>query len=365
MTADRALATYAAMQQHLYVSRQMALYRETVPAAGGNPFAFVWPHSRALLGTLALAGMPANLLGGLDVNSAVKDRVDALTWYWDGRAYASYVVPPYGGGGDRYADDNAWLGLALVQLHRMGLSKSLKRPQQVFDYLRSAHWDRRAGGLFWVQQGVGFGQRNHDRGGGATAGAAQLGFLLRELSGSKTYDFALEMVNWVRATLDSSGSGVGPFLNAVRADGSVDTNVWSYNQGVMIGAYALQHRSSGDAGSLRLAEDIARQTLDTFGDFTRQPPSFNAMCMQNMLLLHSVSDDAQLHGRILHVMRNYADWTWDPSNSARDEHTNLFYFADDGRPNRGHQPARLQDQGAMLQLYALLAWDEADYSKLT
>src|SRR5215471_5705003 len=78
MTADRALATYAAMQQHLYVSRQIALYRETAPAAGGNPFAYVWPHSRALLGTLALAGVPRDLPGGLDVRAAVKDRVDAL-----------------------------------------------------------------------------------------------------------------------------------------------------------------------------------------------------------------------------------------------------------------------------------------------
>jgi hypothetical protein len=353
------------MQEHLYVSRQMSLYRESAPVGGGNPFAFVWPHSRALLGTLALAGMPAELLGGLDVRAAVKDRVEALTWYWDGRAYASYVMPPYGGGGDRYADDNAWVGLALLQQYRMGLSTSLKRPQQVFAYLRSAHWDRATGGLFWVQQGVGFGLRNHDRGGGATAGGAELGFLLHELMGSNTYDFAVAMVNWVQSVLDGSRGGVGPFLNAVRADGSVDTNLWSYNQGVMIGAHVLQHRLSGDAVALQRAEGIARQALKTFGDFTRQPPSFNAMCMQNMLTLCSVTPDAQLRSRIFDVMRRYADWTWDPASGARDERTNLFYFADDGRPNRGHQPARLQDQGAMLQLYALLAWDEANYRLLT
>jgi hypothetical protein len=354
------------MQEHLYVSRQMSLYRETAPAVGGNPFAFVWPHSRALLGTLALAGMPAEQLGGLDVRAAVKDRVEALTWYWDGRAYASYVTPPYGGGGDRYADDNTWLGLALVQLHRIGLLKqSLKRPQQVFAYLHSAHWDRKAGGLFWVQQGVGFGLRNHDRGGGATAGASELAFHLRELTGSRDYEVAGEMVRWVQSALDSSGSGVGPFLNAVRDDGSVDTNVWSYNQGVMIGAYVLQYRLSGEPVALRLAEGTAQQALATFGDFTRHPPSFNAMCMQNMLMLCSVTADAQLRGRILEVMRNYADWTWDPASGARDERTNLFYFADDGRPNRGGQAARLQDQGAMLQLYALLEWDPANYRQLT
>src|SRR6516225_10960347 len=97
------------------------------------------------------------------------------------------------------------------------------------------------------------------------------------------------MVNWVQSVLDGSRGGVGPFLNAVRADGSVDTNLWSYNQGVMIGAHVLQHRLSGDAVALQRAEGIARQALKTFGDFTRQPPTFNAMCMQNMLTLCSVT----------------------------------------------------------------------------
>jgi hypothetical protein len=382
LNADRALATYAAMQQALYVSGQISLYRETAPATGDNPFAYVWPHSRALVGSLALAGMPADLRQGLDVRAAVKDPVDGLAWYWDGRAYASYVLPPYGGGGDRYADDNAWLGLALVQQYRMGLSTSLKRPQQVFRYLQSRHWDREQrdpmpGGLFWVQQGTGFGLHNHDRGAGATAGAAELGFHLHELTGSRDYAGdgqvlarpralgAWNMLNWVGATMDGSGSGDGPFYNAMRADGTLDTNIWSYNQGVMLGARVLAYQVSGDASALQAAERIARQTLGTFGDFTRQPPSFNAMCMQNMLMLCSVTQDRALAERMVEVMREYADFTWDPANGARDERTNLFYFADDGGPNRGHQPARLQDQGALLQLYALLAWDPADYRHLT
>jgi hypothetical protein len=64
------------------------------------------------------------------------------------------------------------------------------------------------------------------------------------------------------------------------------------------------------------------------------------------------------------AMRTYADWTWDPAHGVRDAATNLFYFTDAGRPALGQQPARLQDQGAMLQLYALLAWDPADFHRL-
>jgi hypothetical protein len=98
------------MQKSFYASSQTGLYRETSPNSGANPFAYVWPHSRALVGTLALAG-----IAGLDMRRDVKDRLAALAWYWDGRAYASYVQPPYGHGGDRYSDDNTWVALALVR----------------------------------------------------------------------------------------------------------------------------------------------------------------------------------------------------------------------------------------------------------
>lgn len=389
--ANRAVATYIAMQQAFYTSSETGLYRETAPATG-NPFAYVWPHSRALVGTLALEGMPEALLQGLDVRAAVKDRLDALAWYWDGRAYASYVQPPYGSGGDRYSDDNTWLGLALVQAHRMGLSRgaaaalgarrwfplglgrsersspALRRAEQVFTYLLSA-WDRNPsnpypGGLFWVQQDVGFGQHNHDRGSGATAGAAELGLHLQQLTGA-TNPLVPEMLAWVERHLDRSRNGSGPFLNAVRHDASVDTNLWSYNQGVMLGAYVLLHRIDADPAHLQRAEAIAHQGLATFGNFTTQPPSFNAMCFQNLLMLHAETRDVELQTAILARMADYADWTWAEATRARDPATNLFYFTDAGEPNLSAQPARLQDQGAMVQLYALLAWDASQYVHLT
>jgi glycosyl hydrolase family 76 len=350
---SRALATYAAMQQALYASRQTGLYRETAPVSGGNAFAYVWPHSRAVVGTLALAGT-----GGSDLRPDVKDRLDALAWYWDGRAYASYVMPPYGNGGDRYSDDNTWIALALVQSQRMGLLNSQRRAQDVMKYLLTA-WDKRDGGLYWVQQGAGFGLTNHDRGAGATAGAAELAFHLG------LHDDGLRMLDWVNRSVDRSDTGVGPFLNAVRADGSVDRNLWSYNQGVMIGGHVAAYHALGDVRSVHTAEGIAGQTFSTFGNFTGQPPSFNAMCFQNLLMLHAVTQDTALQTRILEAMRTYADWTWDPATGARDPSTNLFYFTDAGQPALGRQAARLQDQAAMLQLYALLDWNPSDYSVLT
>ena len=169
------------------------------------------------------------------------------------------------------------------------------------------------------------------------------------------------MVNWVDQYLDSSHTGHGPFWNVARRDGSIDTNLWSYNQGVMLGARVLQYRLTREASFLQLAEGIARKALATYGDFTGQPPSFNAMCFQNMLMLHSVTSDATLKATIVQTAQRYADWAWNNARAA----SHLFYFTDQGQPVVGRQPARLHDQGAMVQLFALLAWDAASYGHLT
>ncbi|MBV9578247.1 MAG: hypothetical protein JO057_06635, partial [Chloroflexi bacterium] len=133
----------------------------------------------------------------------------------------------FGGGGDKYYDDNAWVALALIQHHRMGFDSSLRRAEQLWNFARKG-WDtdRQAqipGGVFWVQQRTGAGLTNHDRGTGATAGYAELGFLLHELTGDASFDGdgdpaarppalgATNMVNWVARHVDSSGSGSGPF----------------------------------------------------------------------------------------------------------------------------------------------------------
>jgi hypothetical protein len=379
--ANRAVAAYNAMQQYFSVPDGSSLYRETYPWTGGKKYSFLWPFSRAMLGTLALAGVPASLVGGTSYSAAVQDRLTGLARYWDGQAnppaYDSYVVAQ--GGGDKYHDDNAWIGLALIEQYRMGLT-TLDRAKQLFTYAQSG-WDANAGdsdagGIFWVQQGAGAGLTNHDRGAGATAGPAELGFHLHLLTGSSTYDGdgtvvaspgslgATNMMNWVNAYLDSGKSGTGVYWNVVRSDGSVDTNLWSYNQGVMIGANILRYELTTNTTYLTQAAGIANNALTYYGTFTSQPPSFNAMLFQNLLMLYPYSNTT-LQSTILQTMQSYGDWAW-TNTSARNSRTNLFYFNDAGQPSGGTgQRAQLRDQGAMTQLYALLAWSSSDYGKLT
>jgi hypothetical protein len=144
--ANRAVAIYNAMQKYFYVQGGTSLFRETYPWTGGNKYAYLWPFSRALVGTLALASVPASLIGSTTYTSAVQDRFKGLTNYWDGMAnppgYESYVLSQ--GGGDKYDDDNAWVSLAFIQQYRKGLTTSLDRAKQLFNFAQTG-WDTNAG----------------------------------------------------------------------------------------------------------------------------------------------------------------------------------------------------------------------------
>src|SRR5438046_10757891 len=68
--ANRAVAAYNALQKYFYVQDGTSLFRETYPWSGGNKYSFLWPFSRALVGTLSLAGVPTNLTAGTSYVSA-------------------------------------------------------------------------------------------------------------------------------------------------------------------------------------------------------------------------------------------------------------------------------------------------------
>jgi len=375
------------MQKYFQATDGTSLYRETYPVQPGQrTYSYLWEFSRAFVGTLALAGVPSQLVGGANYASAVQNRAIALARYWDAQAmwpaYDSYVVSD--GGGDKYHDDNAWIALALIQQYRMGLTTSLDTVKQLFTFALQHGWDTSpsdpdSGGVFWVDQGTGYGLTNHDRGAGATAGNAEVGFHLHALTGSSSYDGdgtvvsapaalgASNMVNWVEKYLDSNPAGGGGlYYNVLRIDGTIDTNVWSYNQGVMIGANVLRYQLTSNSTFLNTATAIASNALSSYGNFQGQPPSFNVMLFQNMLQLYPYASSS-LRSSMLQAMQSYADWAWN-NPAARNSRTNLFYFNDAGQPVGGTKqlpPAQLRDQGAMTQLYALLAWPSSNYPRLT
>jgi hypothetical protein len=315
----------------------------------------LWPAARAFMATIDLSGVRAELVSGLDAGQALARDLRGLERYWDERdpspAYASDVHhTPWSG--DRYYDDNAWVGLALVELERLrpGIAPA-SRAAQLFEFARGG-WSTdpslpHPGGTYWVEQGRGAGRRNHDRNTVSNAPNAELGLHLDELSGSQhRRPAAVGMYDWVAGALRTQE---GLYFDKLRGDGTIDRALWSYNQGSMIGAAVLRYRASGAAEFRDAAEAIARVALRRYaGRYFEQPPAFNAIFLRNLLLLHHISADPDLRREIVATMRTYADQAW-----SRRQPGDLLGSA------RG--PLTLLDQSALVQVLALSAWDPADY----
>ena len=358
--ASRAARAYRAMQRRFSIRRGQ--YRRDGGLHLPGAVAHLWPFIRAFVATLDLAGALDGAVEGFDPDAAIAERLAVLERYWDRRgpwpAYAS-DVPGTPFGGDRYHDDNAWVGLALVQLERMrpGAGR-LDRAADLWHFAVYG-WDTNPdapapGGVFWVEQGRGTGRRNHDRNTVSTAPNAQLGLHLAELGAEPATGLGpRDMYEWVNGALDAPDTGL--FWDKIRGDGSIDRALWSYNQGNMVGLNVLLARSPGaDSGTYSdRAATIARRALGHYaGAYERQPAAFNAIFFRNLLQLHAATSDGALRADITTAMRGYADGAW----SAHRDDDDCFRFP-------GHSPSLL-DQSGMVQVLALLAWDAADYGKL-
>jgi hypothetical protein len=305
------------------------LYREVAPARGLS-VAFLWPFTQVIAATALL----------LDEDTLATLVHDGLAKYLDTRpapAYSSVVVPPYGSGGARYYDDNAWVGLTLLRAHRILRDPSLVPVvRRVFDFVVTGWDDDRThpypGGVFWTED-----RANRDRNTVSNAPNAELGLELYALTGDSSYrDWARRMHDWIDAVLRDPSDGL--YWDHIALSGSIDTTKWTYNQGSVI---AVKLRM----GDTVTAEAIARAALRHFDrvGYRRQDPAFNAIFFDRLVELTQRSNDGALRADAYGAIERYADDAWNRYRSERD------LFASDRRRTR------LIDQVALVQIEMLLA----------
>ena len=344
----RAREANAAMQAHYYLP-DTGLYRELAPPRPGDRrFAYSWPYSQALAATLDLAGLP----GGdrVTLTRAAQLRQSYFANYWDPASRppggASYPLPD--GGGDKYYDDKAWVGLNLVDLYRAtGDRGALADAARVFAFVVSG-WDDdprhpAPGGIFWTQSPE---NTTRDRNTVSTAPTAEVALHLYALTGEAGYlDWARRAFDWVERTLKDPADGL--YWDHIKLDGDIEKTKWSYNQGTMLGAAALFYRYTGDTGYLNRARQIAAASLAYYAADDRlwsQDPAFNAIYFRNLQLL-AVTAGGGGAPDYQPLLDAYLDRAW---AQGRDPATGLYHF---GRP----QPVNLLNQAAAVQLFALQA----------
>jgi rhamnogalacturonyl hydrolase YesR len=205
-----------------------------------------------------------------------------ITRYYDKRSpapgYASY--PPELGGGDRFYDDNQWIGITLLDAYERLKNKNyLAKGVEIYRFMMTAYDTTSGGGLYWEE---GKPTKNTCSNGPGIILALQLYKATRQ----KSYlDTALLLYNWVNKKLYN---GAGLYYDNINVKtGKTDQKRYSYNAATMLQANVYLFELTGNKQYLSKAIEIA-EAADTYfygsGKF-RDNLWFNAVMLRGLVHL--------------------------------------------------------------------------------
>ncbi len=246
----------------------------------------MWGYSWALAGLEDVAQLP----GGSRYLPLVRTLADHLGAYWDaGAPVPGYAPTPNPGPrANKYFDDNAWAGLDLVAAyHLTGDRGYLTQAEAVFTYEESG-WDQAGGGGLWWDDA------HQTRNTAANAPVAELAAYLYLDTHQATYlTWAQKIYAWELGHLVNPITGeVWDSFNGA----SVGRQLWTYNQGDVIGAATLLYEITHDPAYLAQAKKTASfaLTLVQTGNVLVPQAQFNGVLVDNLQLLYQVTRDPRI-----------------------------------------------------------------------
>jgi len=349
----RATATYQVLMGTFYVP-DLNLYREhSELLPEDRAFSNLWPYSGVISAVNALAKMPE----GTSYHSDLARVLEGLEQYWDGGAnppaYDSYVREF--GGGQKYYDDNEWLGLDLIEAYRtLGDPMYLEKAKATFEFAVSGWSYDLGGGIYWREQDT------STRNTCSNGPAAVLALKLYQETGDQEYqDWAIRILEWLKPLKAPSGV----YWDSVSDRDVIDFRTYTYNTGTVIHANALLYQITGREAYLKEARALAETSLRHFArtapeaEIALYPatPWFNAVLLKAYIALYYA--DPQHDPRYIEAFRSNLDHAWEYARSEEGLFTpNWAGNAQAARGSDGkHGVYWLLDQAAMVELYALLA----------
>jgi hypothetical protein len=339
----RALLAFEAMQHYYYV-RGSGLYE-------GEPFSYLWPFSQGLAATVSMANVPKL---GVSLAQELHARLIGLRSYLDQNnsgapegaytstlpAFDGTVAPPVGPGGAKYYDDNDWIGIELARIYKTSRNAGALGYAEGIMAFETAGYS--ADPTLACPGGIPFSNlaENTDRNTITTAPAAELGVQLYKITGNlQDLQFAETAYNWVRSCLLQPNN---LYSDHIRPHGVIDPTLWSYNQGVMIGAGTLLYQATGNSAYLYQARQTAQAAREYFTPqrLGEENPFFPSVYFRNLLYLDSITHDPPGPK----IAQAYVDYAWQHLRLS----DNLFVA---GSP----ASAQLLYQAAIVQIYALLS----------
>ncbi len=305
------------------------LFRETNDSAKNERLhSYLWPLCGLIQGVNEMDALQRD-------QKTMKPVLDAIYLYRSNKppvtGYDSYVVKE--GGGDRFYDDNQWIGLASIDAYNRTKDKTyLGVAKEIYRFMMSGYDTAAGGGLYW-KEGDHTSKNTCSNGPGVVL-ALQLYIVEKD---KKYLDTALMIYDW---TKDKLQNPEGIYYDNIKIPGGrIGKATYTYNTGTMLQSAVLLYNITKNNKYLQEAQRVANVSLQSFYK-GRFPGNywFNAVLMRGYIELYKVDKDK----KFLQAFAKDADRIW---NEERDA-DNLIGT----KKNK-----TLLDQAAMLEIYARLA----------
>ncbi len=350
---ERAMNSYSMLVEQFAIP-DTSLFREfSQKRLGDRTASYLWPYSGVVSAVAAMEKTP----GGEIYQGELKRLLDGFELYYSKNSrlhiYDSYLASE--GGGDKFYDDNQWVGLVFSDAYRIFKDpKYLEASQEIFDYSVSGWSDDLEGGIYWRQNDTR--TKNVCSNGPA---AAQAVMLYQDTHQQKYLDWAVRIMSWLER-LKSPQSGVY-WDNISTADGSIDRSTYTYNTGAPLQALAMLYTATGKTEYLDEARSLAASSYEHFARDDRgtgmrmfpDTPWFNVVLMRGYLALYQA--DPAKDRTYVDAMKQNLDYAW--AHARKPDGS----FSPDwsGKTGRPDNRTWILDQAAMVELYALIAQAEA------
>lgn len=316
--------------QHYFYDEEDGFYRENIHAKKSTHFSYLWP-------------LCAFVQADNEIEKLTKDTgyitktLKIIRHYYDPSAsvpgYDSYVVSL--GGGDKFYDDNQWIGLALMDAYfRHKNQNYLNISQQIYRFMMSGFDTVTGGGLYWKEGD--YSSKNTCSNGPGILLALKL---YKATNQQKYLDTALLLYHWVNAKLQAP-SGLY-YDNIKTKTRKIDKHIYSYNTGTMLEANVYLYELTGKPEYLKKAIDLANVSSDYFlgnGKF-KDGYWFNAVLLRGYQHLLKVSSDM----KYINIFKKCVDQAL-----TYDRNSNGLMGKD--------KIASLVDQAGMLEILARLSY---------
>ena len=341
----RAKETYDAIVRCYRITSGTAagLFNENYPKGSGDGAAsFLWPYDGLVAGVSTLHKL------GYEVG--YKDMVDRFESYYRQRGVLN--VGGYGsstdgknGGGDRFFDDNAIIGIELVEAYELLKDpKYLERCAQIVKFYKAGIDNTMGRALWWCESNIN--QPGNDSSNKpACANGFATWFLMRyyevcpEAEKAEVLALAKDLYQWLYDNLRDPGDNL--YWNSKGADSSINTTKWTYNSGAMIAGGVRLYEATGDTRYLNEAKATAKSSYDYYVRsrngiplcYPTNDPWFTIQMIKSYVELESYDksfvakamevfianlDNAWAKGRMTNGLF-YEDWTGVKVNPDRDK----------------------------------------------